>query len=217
MYSETRINHFPGGTDVSTWMWLPCPGVDFTDRKHSQVAFESNRLTVKTKDNRGQEFRIGRDSESMQFMRRESKWVRGATPYKGFWNSVNFVVVKPKPAAAHCARPVILAKPGHRGEKQGQGRRREKHWHKGSGKGSMLVRSWRSRSPEFYPTVENWWFWSCKDFFNQKGVSCFGHWLAFHLDALSFFHITASIILLQGPSQGTIPNTVFCAKEVVLS
>ena len=84
LYSETRINHFPGGTDVSTWMWLPCPGVDFTDRKHSQVAFESNRLTVKTTDSRGQEFRIGQDSESMQFMRRESKWVGGATPYKGF-------------------------------------------------------------------------------------------------------------------------------------
>ena len=49
--SETPINHFTGGAGFSTWMWLSCVGVDFRDRKHSQVSFESNSLTVKTRNN----------------------------------------------------------------------------------------------------------------------------------------------------------------------
>ena len=48
--------------------------------------------------------------------------------YKEFENSVDFnEVVLPKPASHSARPPVIAAKPGHSGEKQGQGRDRGKN------------------------------------------------------------------------------------------
>ena len=114
-------------------MWLSCVGVDFRDRKHSQVRFESNSLTVKTRnttligDKRGEgesktDQQVGESEFNPQRVREECGFQCGVT----------------QATSTLCTSPVIAAKPGHSGEKQGQGRDREKHEQQGSGKGSQL-------------------------------------------------------------------------------